>query len=263
MIHNTLDLDSEPMLTPKLLYGKHEKICDLCIITFSQAAIEWALGHLKCQEVAQIRSANGDRPIYVTDVGDFRAAFYMTYMSSPEAAGCLEEARCLIGAGQYIMFGACGSLDNGITEGRVIVPDYAYRDEGLSYHYLAPEEYIKVENADKVADFMERNGISYVVGKTWTTDAIFRETKNKVERLRQEGCIAVEMECSAVQAVCNFYGLKFYNFLFAGDFFEPDGWNQGALGGKPEMDLQVRCMQIAFKLAEEILTKTVTFNTAL
>lgn len=252
MIHNTLDLESEPMLTPELLYGRQEKICDICVITFSEAAINWALEHLECSRAAIIRSANGDRPIYLTDVNGAAIAFYLTYMSSPEAAGCLEEARCLIGADRYIMFGACGSLDNGITRGKIIVPDYAYRDEGLSYHYLAPEEYIKIENADKVADFMKRKGIPCVVGKTWTTDAIFRETKNKVERLRREGCIAVEMECSAMQSVCSFYGLQFYSFLFAGDYFEPGEWKKGDLGGGPEMDLQVRSMQIAFKLAEEI-----------
>ena len=78
MIHNTLDLGSEPMLTPELLYGKHEKICDICIITFSQAAIEWALEHLECHEAAVIRSANGDRPIFVTDINGARIAFYLT-----------------------------------------------------------------------------------------------------------------------------------------------------------------------------------------
>lgn len=252
MIHHTLDLESEPMLRAESFYGKRRKVCDICIITFSHVAMEWALAHLDCRQAAAINSVNGDRPIFVTDIGGVKAAFYMTYMSSAEAAGCVEEARCLTGAEHYIMFGACGSLDKRLTEGKIIVPDYAYRDEGLSYHYLAPEDYLKLENSDKVADFLKRMEIPCVVGRTWTTDAIFRETKNKVEQRRREGCIAVEMECAGVEAVCRFYGLHFYNFLFAGDFFEPDGWNRGDLGGKKETDLHVRCFRIALKLAEEI-----------
>ena len=43
--------------------------------------------------------------------------------------------------------------------------------------------------------------LPYVMGKVWTTDAIYRETRNLVEKRKSEGCIAVEMELAGMQAV--------------------------------------------------------------
>ena len=46
---------------------------------------------------------------------------------------------------------------------------------------------------------------------------MLRETKGLVAKRKEEGCIAVEMELAGVQALCDFYGLKLYDFLEAGD----------------------------------------------
>ena len=77
---------------------------------------------------------------------------------------------------KYIVFGGAGCLNKEIAHGKVMVLTEAYRDEGTSYHYAPASDYITVKNADIVADFMEKNGLPYVKGKTWTTDAIYRET---------------------------------------------------------------------------------------
>lgn len=57
----------------------------------------------------------------------------------------------------------------------------AYRDEGTSYHYAPASDYITIKNSDVVAKFMETAGLPYVQGKTWTTDAVHRETKANFE----------------------------------------------------------------------------------
>lgn len=54
----------------------------------------------------------------------------------------------------------------------------------------------------------------------WTTDAIYRETKAKLEARKNEGCLAVEMELAGVQAVCDFYGWDLYDFLVTGDVLD-------------------------------------------
>lgn len=64
---------------------------------------------------------------------------------------------------------------------------------------------------------MEKSGIPYVKGKTWTTDAFYRETINNFEIRKADGCISVEMECSAIQAMCDFRNLNVYMFLTCGD----------------------------------------------
>ena len=53
---------------------------------------------------------------------------------------------------------------------------------------------------------------------------MIRETKGLVAKRKAEGCIAVEMEVSGVQAVSDFYGLELYDFLEAGDVLEASGY---------------------------------------
>ena len=82
-----------------------------------------------------------------------------------------------------------------------MVPTEAYRDEGTSYHYAPASDYITVKNSEKVAEFMELAGLPYVKGKTWTTDAVYRETRGNFDKRKNDGCISVEMECAAIQAI--------------------------------------------------------------
>lgn len=249
MINTTFDNQTEPLITPESFYGKHEIICDVCVITFSEKVMEWALAHLPCEKVAEIGCCNGNRPIYLTEWKGQKIAFYMTLISSSGAANCLEEARCLIGCSQYILFGSCGTLEAQMTNGKLIVPTDAYRDEGLSYHYLPAEDYIALENWEKVADYLKDNAIAYVTGRTWTTDAIYRETAGKAEKLRNEGCICVEMEVAGVQAVCKHHGLQLYNFLFASDCLGETEWHNDLLGSEREWDTQIKCFMVAMDLA--------------
>ncbi len=60
--------------------------------------------------------------------------------------------------------------------------------------------------------------LPYVKGRVWTTDALYRETRNLVETRKSEGCIAVEMELAGMQAVCDFYNIELYDFLVIGNF---------------------------------------------
>ncbi len=249
MIHETLDLATKPLLTPEAVYGKHEKICDVCVITFSHKVMEWALKHLDCEKAAEIGCCNGDRPIYLTQWKGKKVAFYMTLVSAPGAATCLVEANCLTGCRDFVVFGACGTLNSRLTDGKMIVPTRAYRDEGLSYHYIPAAEYIDITCWEKVAAFLEEKKVSYVTGPSWTTDAIYRETSGKAEKLRKDGCIAVEMELAGLQAVCDHHGFSLKAFLFASDHLEEAEWHNEMLGSAREWDMQINCFLLALDLA--------------
>ncbi len=250
MRHNFYDC-SEPMLKVEYFYQESRKISDIGIITFSEKVIEWMLRNYKCEKVAEIGCANGARTVYAVSVEGCTIVFYMSLVGSAAAGSCIEDFAYLTGATKYIMFGSCGSLQSKKTEGKIIIPNSAYRDEGLSYHYLdLDDEYLVMPGWKKVKSFLNENTIPYIVGKTWTTDAIFRETKNKAERLRQDGCIAVEMECAGVQAVCQSKGFELYDFLFASDMLEEVGeWKNHLLGTAEEYDMQIMCMKLALELA--------------
>jgi uridine phosphorylase len=90
---------------------------------------------------------------------------------------------------------------------------------------------------DVLAEELRTQGMDFVVGKTWTTDAFYRETRPKIERRRAEGCLTVEMECSALAALCQFRGVKFGQYLYGGDDvsgkrWDARGWNRSTLREK-------------------------------
>src|SRR5260370_16655149 len=64
---------------------------------------------------------------------------------------------------------------------------------------------------------LKRNGVDYIVGKTWTTDAIYRETRARVNARKREGCLTVEMEAAAFFAVAQFRRVQFGQILYGGD----------------------------------------------
>lgn len=135
---------------------------------------------------------------------------------------------------QYIFFGGAGCLDKEIARGKIMVPTEAYRDEGASYHYTPPTDYITIKNNDIVQQFMKENKLPYVAGKTWTTDSFYRETKNNFQKRKTDGCISVEMERAALQAMCNFRNLELYIFFTGGDLLDAPQWDDRKFGDSVE-----------------------------
>jgi len=118
-------------------------------------------------------------------------------------------------------------LDKTIAVGHLLVPVAAIRDEGTSYHYLPPSREV-AQNPRALAaieTIMQRHNLDYVLTKTWTTDAIYRETPEKVNRYLTEGCLAVEMEAAAFFAVAEFRGVDFGQILYGGDAVIPGEWD--------------------------------------
>jgi purine-nucleoside phosphorylase len=72
---------------------------------------------------------------------------------------------------------------------------------------------------------LREHGRAYTVGKTWTTDAFYRETPDKVELRRSEGCVTVEMEAAAFFAVARFRGVTFAQLLYGGDDVSGSEWD--------------------------------------
>jgi nucleoside phosphorylase len=67
--------------------------------------------------------------------------------------------------------------------------------------------------------------IPYVISKTWTTDAFYRETEKRRDRRKAEGCLTVEMECAALAAVAKYAGVRFGQYLYCGDDISGCDWD--------------------------------------
>jgi uridine phosphorylase len=83
-----------------------------------------------------------------------------------------------------------------------IVIERALRDEGTSYHYMAPSDYSHAD-AGLIAALdgaFSAFAVPVLTGATWTTDAPFRETQPAIGAMVERNLMAVEMEAAALYA---------------------------------------------------------------
>ncbi len=232
MITDSFDNRSPAKINPVI--NDNALKVDACILTFSNVIESFVLNNYPCEKIGDFYFATGATPVYKIFHGGRAYAFYKTYVGAPACVGTIEDTMALIRTDKYILFGGCGCLDREIAHGKVMVPTAAYRDEGTSYHYAPASDYIDIPNAKVVEAFMRENGIPCVLGKTWTTDAFYRETETNIQKRKAEGCISVEMESSAVQALCNFRNLSLYVFFTSGDLLDAPEWDERHKQGQTE-----------------------------
>lgn len=198
---------------------------EVCITTFSESIIKDFVKNNTVKIIANLYSANGTIPVYEIKYADKKMGLFLSRVGAPACAAGLEEIIAL-GAKKVIQFGCCGILNQSIADGKIIVPSSAIRDEGTSYHYFPDSEEISadVSSNDIIVRYLKKHKIPYVVGKIWTTDAIYRETPEAIEERKKQGCIAVEMECSTSLAVAKFRSVPIMQFFYGADNLDSDRW---------------------------------------
>ena len=229
MITHSFDPHSGAIITPAALFGEQKGFCNIAIATFSREIYPAVLERYPNEQIAEIRAANRIKPVHLLTLdGNLKVAFYLSEIGSAMAGTDVIEINWKTGANKFILFGSAGALDKEATTGKYVIPTAAYRDEGMSYHYAPPSDYIPIPKADHLEKVFSENHLPFVKGKVWTTDALYMETRELVRRRKDDGCIAVEMELAGVQAVCDYYGLELYDFLATGDVvdqqvYSPEG----------------------------------------
>jgi uridine phosphorylase len=176
--------------------------------------------------IYRIPFEHGDHEVHVVEHLGKRIAVFNPGVGAPAAATSLEDIIGL-GATKIIGCGGAGIVKQGFDVGHIIVPTGAVRDEGTSHHYQ-PVEVAVVPHplaVEAIDAELSDAGVPHDKGLTWTTDAIFRETPEKVARRREQGCISVEMEASAMFAVAMFRGAVYGQLLYAGDDVSAQTWD--------------------------------------
>lgn len=246
MIIHSYDPDSPAIISPADLCPAG-RFFDTCIVTFSYIIRDHALAAFPCRPVAEIKACNGVSSIYSLQAEGREYGFYLSHVGAACAATDVIECAHLTGARNFILFGSAGSLNQAATAGRYVVPTEAYRDEGMSYHYAPPADYIALPGSEKVAEVFREAAVPFVQGRVWTTDAFYRETRDQTARRQREGCLAVEMELAGVQAVCDFHQLRLYAFLMTGDVLDTPEYQYEGLHAAnhdlAKLDLALRIAQ--------------------
>lgn len=253
MLLEEFDPSQKAIINPNKTVSRIKDFPRITISLFSSELFNKTLNQFDYKEIGSTHSCNGKNPIYEVIYKDTRFAFYRSYVGAPMCVGDYEEIHEM-GSDTLILLGNCGVLDKSIEDCGIIIPDCALRDEGTSYHYAPAGDTIQI-NKKYIPEFKEiceKYGYPYIQGTTWTTDAFYRETKNKAEKRKSQGALCVEMECSAMQAMCDFRKTDFFQYFYAGDNLDHSEWEPRSLSGKAKLDEKVKIVFLAFELGLKI-----------
>lgn len=247
---NFIEFDPSPhaIINPE---EKHQRIddCPRTVVScFPCNLIEYALERYGGEEIAWCKGANGSTPLYLTQVHGVPLGLMMMRVGAPMAVMQLEDLFAW-GAERVVVFGTCGVMNRNIGDCAIILPDCAIREEGTSYHYMPPSREItaNVHTLGLMQRFFAEKKIPHTTGKVWSTDAFFRETPSKVAHYRNDGCLAAEMECSALAAVAQFRGKQVAQFLYTADNLDTAVWDMRSLSNEANLEAKFALMELALE----------------
>ena len=214
----------EALINPRRISKKIE-IPEYCVLCFFDEVIAKLSQQGMAQKIARQMTAMGSHPVFKLEFEGKAITLFHPGVCAPLCAAMLEELVAR-GCNKFIACGGAGVLDSSIAVSEIVVPTVAVRDEGTSYHYLPPCREVEA-SPDAVAaieTILKKHKITYRCAKTWTTDAIYRETPAKIQLRKKEGCSVVEMEAAAFFAVAKFRNVKFGQILYGGDDVGGEVW---------------------------------------
>jgi len=253
MLLTEFDPTQRAVINPDRIHQPIPGFPETVISIFSHHLFEAIVTYLGGKEIARTKDIDGLLPVYEVTYKGKPFAMYKARLGAPACVASFEDI-IPMGVKRIILLGNCGVLDKNIEDCGIIIPTQAIRDEGTSYHYAPASDYIDVnrKHTDTFKSILEEFGYPYVTGTTWTTDAFYRETRAKVEARKKMGAICVEMECAATQAMCDFRGVEFFQFLYAGDNLDHSQWDPRSLSGTIRLDDKEKIAMLAFELAYRI-----------
>ena len=119
------------------------------------------------------------------------------------AVALVAEQVIALGVKQIVFVGLAGSLQEEVVPADTVVCQESICADGTSPHYTANEVVRTSKNL--TAQLTKKLGvekINFHFGRNWSTDAVFRETKKEIKHYQKARVLTVEMETSALLAVC-------------------------------------------------------------
>ena len=255
MLLEEFDSNKNSVIDPNMIAQKLENFPEVTVSCFSKKLFDNVLSLFDATLIAEIHSATGLNPVYEVEYKGKRFALFQSLVGEPLCVAQYEDLMAM-GSRCLVLLGNCGVLDKTIEDCGIIIPTQAIRDEGTSYHYAEPNDIIDVNRKyrSEFKDVLKEFGYPYIEGRTWTTDACYRETREKVNRRKEQGAVCVEMECAGMQAVCDFRETDFFQFFYAGDNLDHSEWEPRSISGNSRLDDKTKIMFLAFELGLRIMS---------
>jgi len=206
---------------------RRARLPEIAIVTFAyrREYVEWAKGCPGVRAYPLLGLAEG--------LFRFRWRKINNVLAVAPAVGApimavMVETLAVLGMRRMVLVGNCGALSDDVPRGRLVLPTFAVRDEGTSYHYARPAKVPKPSPKllRALRGNLQRRNLAFVEGGVWTTDALLRETPRKVRLFREQGCVCVDMEASAFFTVAEYCGCEAAALLTAADSVAGSRWNR-------------------------------------
>jgi uridine phosphorylase len=207
----------QPIVTPNT-----PRIGPLGVLSATRTDLPGLLAALKLEN-------RHTRSLYMSQLHIREDGFFLSgpFMGAPYAVMILETLAAW-GARQVIFLGWCGAISATVSIGDILVPDIAWVDEGTSRAYAANPLASPSDALTRgIKSALQSSGLPFHEGAVWSTDAIFRETPEKVTYFLEKGALAVEMELSALFTVSAFLGVAFSAILVVSDDLSSLTWKPG------------------------------------
>lgn len=151
-------------------------------------------------------------------------------LGAPHAVMVLEKL-VVLGAEKIVFLGWCGSVQDRVSIGDLLIPDRGIIGEGTSRYYASANPAGESESSFRVAETIKKtcagHAVSFHTGPVWSTDAPYRETAEQMLSLKQQNVLGVDMESSALFTVGRFRNVETGALLVVSDELASLTWKTG------------------------------------
>lgn len=197
--------------------GASKLLPETCVIFEIGMAMRYLQKHFSTRVLAKRLPCFLENPSCLALRQNDRVCFTQGGYGAPAAVDTLETLHAL-GVRRVILAGMCGVFAPEIEVGDVLIPYRVLSEEGTSRHYTENVRFAVPHQAlfHSAANFFEQR-FRVHTHATVTSDAVYRQTFYKEALWREQGCVGVDMEASAILTVSFSYGIPAVCILLASD----------------------------------------------
>lgn len=253
MFSEKFEQEKSAFINPDTFLKRIDKLPKTCVGFFSKKLLSEFITQYSPSIVTNLNSAPLAFDVYEVTVNNSKIAVFNALIGAPACAMQVEELFA-VGVENLLLVGCCGCLDEKLADFSIIVPTSAIRDEGTSFHYAPPTQEIELDSkiVTLIKNFFSNKNIPYNTGKTWTTDAFFRETATKIANAKKVGAITVEMECASIATIAKFRNKKFGQIFYGADDLSCENYDERSVVKDDNVNKKNNILNLALECAETI-----------
>ena len=198
---------SEARITKMILDTWPENISDLVILPASNFYIKAMVKHFK-----------GKARGLTWYVPSLNFSIVPSGVGAPSAAMIIEALR-RAGVKKIIRIDVAGSLSKTLKPGDFIIPTYAIKGDCTSNAYSRTIDAKPTSSlVEIIKSVLDEEQVNYTLGTVFSHDALFLESRELIQRVMNQGAIAIDMETSLVYVLGKLFAIDVAALLFISNY---------------------------------------------